>query len=149
MSERPGTLYRLFATDGTLLYVGCSSRPLARLEQHGLKPWFAEVASVSLVHFANYREAAQAEIRAIAEEGPKYNIAGNPVALADQRERRARLRREAEERRRDREENFYRANASCTNCGQGIGWVRKGFQVTERDCPRCGFKTLQPERQAA
>jgi integrase/recombinase XerD len=68
------TLYRLYATDETLLYVGISEQALARWDQHRQdKPWWLAVARVEIAHFPNRATARAAEAEAIKTEGPKYN----------------------------------------------------------------------------
>lgn len=78
MSERTA-LYRLFAADGTLLYVGIAKRFGRRWEQHArVQPWWPHV-DYQTVHWRPSREtAALEEKRAIEEERPVYNIAGSP-----------------------------------------------------------------------
>jgi len=81
------TLYRMFAADGGLLYVGISSRAAMRWEQHrGEKPWWSEVARITVEHFADRAAALAAELAAIRSEGPLYNIAGacRPVVAVPQ-----------------------------------------------------------------
>ncbi len=71
------TLYRFWDGEGNLLYVGISVRPWDRWRQHaGDKPWWEEVASVTLESFATRSDVLAAELIAIRSEGPKYNIAG-------------------------------------------------------------------------
>lgn len=79
MTDRtPTTLYRLFADDGTLLYVGIAGNPGRRFEQHaGTKPWWALVGRTTLEHFPTRPQAAEAELRAIRQEYPKHNIIAN------------------------------------------------------------------------
>jgi hypothetical protein len=71
------TLYRMFAADGRLLYVGISSRAALRWQQHRHeRPWWSEVATVTVEHFASRAEALGAELTAIREERPAHNLAG-------------------------------------------------------------------------
>lgn len=75
----PTTLYRLFNADGVLLYVGVTGNLNARLAFHSTdKPWWGEVARVETEWHPNRTEAEDAEDRAIADEHPRYNIAGAP-----------------------------------------------------------------------
>lgn len=70
------TLYRLFAADGQLLYVGITWNAGYRLKEHaGDKPWWPSVASATFEHFATREEALAAERRAIRFERPVNNIA--------------------------------------------------------------------------
>lgn len=72
------TLYRLFASDDQLLYVGIAGNPGRRFEQHAHdKPWWSEVSRVSLTHFPGRIEALEAERDAIRAERPQHNIVHN------------------------------------------------------------------------
>jgi len=68
-------LYRHFDIDGNLLYVGISTDPLRRFEDHLKdKPWATEVASISVQWFHRTRWwAALCERAAIRWENPRYN----------------------------------------------------------------------------
>jgi hypothetical protein len=69
------SLYRHFAADGTLLYVGISVCPISRTYLHrGNSLWFAEVATITIERFASRAEAMEAERQALNRENPKYNI---------------------------------------------------------------------------
>lgn len=71
------TLYRFYAADGVLLYVGIAADPGRRFTQHGRdKGWWTEVASARLEHFPGRPLALMAEAAAIRNESPRYNIAG-------------------------------------------------------------------------
>lgn len=68
------SLYRLFDASDRLLYIGISNSALARWEAHRKsKPWWPEVANVSVEHFDSRQAAFAAEALAIKEEGPPYN----------------------------------------------------------------------------
>jgi hypothetical protein len=71
---RPVAVYRLFAADGALLYVGSTHDPERRFRQHSsLKSWWPEVAARQ-VDWKDSREAAEhAEDAAIMTEAPRYN----------------------------------------------------------------------------
>lgn len=87
--SRPATLYRVFAADGSLLYVGCSTACLTRIPQHGNKPWWTRAYSVTLEHFAEHDAALAAERAAIASERPEHNVDHQ----IDMRERKRRKRK--------------------------------------------------------
>jgi predicted GIY-YIG superfamily endonuclease len=71
------TLYRLFAGDGRLLYVGIADDPLARFKQHRRdKFWWPRVTATSMQQFDTRVEAEAAEARAIFTENPVHNMAG-------------------------------------------------------------------------
>lgn len=68
-------LYRFFAADGVLLYVGITCNPSRRFEKHGDdKPWWLEVARIELQQFADRVAVLAAERTAIATEQPRYNV---------------------------------------------------------------------------
>jgi hypothetical protein len=67
-------LYRCWAEDGALLYVGIAQRGMHRVRQHAEKGWFErEVAAMTFerVPAAHAGEVERAVIRA---ERPRYNI---------------------------------------------------------------------------
>lgn len=71
------TLYRFYAKNGDLLYVGIAKNPILRMQQHRKdKPWWTEIASSTYQHFGSRGAAAQAETAAIKYELPRCNIAG-------------------------------------------------------------------------
>lgn len=73
--ERRHYLYRVFDADGSLLYVGISADPDARIESHRRsKPWWPEVASATLEEYPSGDAVAAAEALAIATEQPRYNV---------------------------------------------------------------------------
>jgi predicted GIY-YIG superfamily endonuclease len=77
MSERLHTLYRFYDADGVLLYVGRTTDPTSRLRAHRqAKPWWPDIARIEMQHLASPSALADAEIRAIRDEAPLYNIAG-------------------------------------------------------------------------
>ena len=74
-SARVARLYRHFAANGDLLYVGISCKPITRLKQHEHDScWAAEIARVDVQQFATRGEALAAERAAIKAEKPKHNI---------------------------------------------------------------------------
>lgn len=71
------TLYRLHDAAGHLLYVGIGGNPGRRFEQHhGDKPWWGQVAHITLEHHPTRQAALTAELKAIRTENPRHNIAG-------------------------------------------------------------------------
>lgn len=82
-------LYRLYAADGALLYVGISRSALRRLGQHlAEKPWAEEVARTTVEWFDTREAAAAAEVAAIVTERPRHNIAHNRAQQAQQQHQR-------------------------------------------------------------
>lgn len=68
------SLYRHFAADGALLYVGISLDATARLGQHMRgSAWKDEIENVSVVNFDTLEEARAAEAAAITAERPRFN----------------------------------------------------------------------------
>lgn len=71
----PTALYRLFAADGTLLYVGITGNPGLRFGQHAAdKAWWPEVARKTAAWFSSRDVALNAEAEAIRDEQPVHNI---------------------------------------------------------------------------
>lgn len=68
-------LYRFFDADDDLMYVGISATPWERWRQHrGEKPWWHEIANITIERFPNRDAALEAERAAIRSESPLYNI---------------------------------------------------------------------------
>jgi predicted GIY-YIG superfamily endonuclease len=86
MIGAPQALYRFFAVDGTLLYVGISLNPGARWKQHRAdKPWWSEVANVTIEHHPNRDSVMNAEREAIKAERPRYNRVHNQTPESGRR----------------------------------------------------------------
>lgn len=67
-------LYRHFAEDGTLLYVGVSTRAGRRQYTHLQgSAWADRIARIELENFDTLELATRAERQAIAKENPLYN----------------------------------------------------------------------------
>lgn len=78
------TLYRFFDSSGRLLYIGISNRWTDRLVQHRReKPWFDQVAQVTVHKYPSRQAVEQAEREAIASERPLYNVQHNGGTLAE------------------------------------------------------------------
>ncbi|NOD65791.1 GIY-YIG nuclease family protein [Ruegeria sp. HKCCD6109] len=72
--DKPVSIYRVFDAEGVLLYVGQSSSPLSRLDEHKrLQVWQMQIASVTVEWHATREDALAAEKEAIREEGPVWN----------------------------------------------------------------------------
>lgn len=68
------TVYRLFAADGYLLYVGCTSNLRDRLANHKThKDWWPQVARVESETYPDRARGLWAEREAIVTEAPRYN----------------------------------------------------------------------------
>lgn len=83
MSERTA-VYRLFSSDGRLLYIGMSKDPEFRWKAHELvQPWWPEVADRWCEWYDSRDEASDAEREAILAEDPVYNRQRVPVTRAE------------------------------------------------------------------
>jgi predicted GIY-YIG superfamily endonuclease len=68
-------LYRHYAKDGALLYVGITREPFQRWSNHTNKSsWAQEVIRIDLEWFARWEDAYSAECEAILSEDPIHNI---------------------------------------------------------------------------
>ncbi len=73
-------VYRHFADDGALLYVGVSLSAVMRLYDHRQSKWWGKIAKVTIEKYQTREEAFRAEKRAIIDEAPQYNLDRNPKA---------------------------------------------------------------------
>lgn len=74
MSERTA-LYRFYDQDDRLLYVGITEKVAIRWRAHARQSlWWHEVSRKTVAWFPSRDEAATAEVAAIQEEHPLYNI---------------------------------------------------------------------------
>jgi hypothetical protein len=74
----PHTVYRAFAANGDLLYIGIASDPETRFICHeAFTPWWPDVADTTLEEFASDWEAEVAEKAAILAEVPFHNVSSN------------------------------------------------------------------------
>jgi predicted GIY-YIG superfamily endonuclease len=86
--NQPHALYRFFAADGSLLYVGITCDVGGRWKQHSKdKPWWTEVVGCTLEHFDDRVSVLAAEQAAIQTERPRYNIVHNRPRLPKPRRR--------------------------------------------------------------
>lgn len=68
-------LYRMYDINKTLLYVGISFDPSRRLPKHMYtKQWWDLVADIHIERFPTRQDAATAEMVAIENEDPVFNI---------------------------------------------------------------------------
>lgn len=75
-------IYRFYAADGALLYVGVTADLPSRMRQHAReKPWWPQVARVESDLCGSEADALVKEGTAIVAEKPRYNIAGAAVDL--------------------------------------------------------------------
>lgn len=84
MKQKPHVLYRFFDKDDALLYVGITNSPHRRFNNHRSdKYWFKHVVRSTMEHFATRTELEAAEVRAIHEEKPRYNLAHSVASPPD------------------------------------------------------------------
>lgn len=86
MPETPErtALYRLFDTEGNLLYVGIAKNPKRRWYQHSVASsdvWWPDVHEKRVEWFGTRTEAEAAEKKAIRTEGPSYNTTHSPAVV--------------------------------------------------------------------
>jgi hypothetical protein len=73
----PVALYRFYAEDHSLLYVGITESPAQRWRSHAAdRPWWPQVADAKVEWHKTRADAAAAELAAIRAENPRYNLAG-------------------------------------------------------------------------
>lgn len=80
------SLYRLYDSNGQLLYIGISNNPEKRFNTHRWhkgKPWRHEIASFTAKWFDTREEAEVAEIKAIRSELPLHNRMHHPDCDAE------------------------------------------------------------------
>jgi hypothetical protein len=79
MTDNRQQLYRLFAADGELLYIGVSYSAIARYAQHKVtQPWIGDVARVEIeTRDCTRHEIEAAEREAIIAERPRHNVVHN------------------------------------------------------------------------
>lgn len=78
LPDQSTTLYRWFNTANELLYVGISNNVARRTDQHGdHQPWWNQVDYCRVERFPSRPLAEAAEVAAIHNEHPIYNIAHN------------------------------------------------------------------------
>lgn len=83
------TLYRFWNASDALLYVGITADPLARWKRHkDEKPWWHDVARVTIEHFGSREDVDTAETLAIQTESPQYNVAKRRLRVKATRPRR-------------------------------------------------------------
>lgn len=85
-TDVPHFVYRCFAADGSLLYIGCTVDVTRRMRQHGPNPWAAGVARIATEGPYPYELARRVEADAIRDEDPLHN-ANAPTNGQDHRRR--------------------------------------------------------------
>lgn len=77
-ASRPAAVYRLYAADGTLLYIGSAYDPDRRCKSHHGKHWWPLVARRTVEWQGNRSRAYTAEAAAIKAERPVHNLMCKP-----------------------------------------------------------------------
>lgn len=77
--QKRTAVYRLYGESGRLLYVGVSSNPKVRFQDHARKSWWPEVAERRVEWFEDRLQAFEVERTAIRREQPKNNINGKAL----------------------------------------------------------------------
>lgn len=75
---RQAAVYRLYAANDTLLYIGSAYDPDHRCKAHRSKQWWPQVARREDEWHYGRRAAYLAEMRALGSEGPQHNDFGTP-----------------------------------------------------------------------
>lgn len=91
LNERPHALYRFYDRHRALLYIGITACLPTRLTHHDdHKPWWTDVADITVQHFTGRDAVLDAEAKAIRTERPLHNVVHNrrpgsasPVQLLD------------------------------------------------------------------
>lgn len=77
-ASRPHALYRFYDTHDRLLYIGITVSLPTRLTDHrDDKPWWRDVARMTVEHFADRESVLAAEKAAIVTERPLHNVHHN------------------------------------------------------------------------
>jgi antitoxin (DNA-binding transcriptional repressor) of toxin-antitoxin stability system len=81
LDDHRTALYRFFDEGGALLYVGITANVEGRFAHHEQnKEWWPQVAEKTIDWFDTRPPARAAELQAIHDERPVYNINGSPWA---------------------------------------------------------------------
>ncbi|WP_192806281.1 GIY-YIG nuclease family protein [Streptomyces sp. SS1-1] len=79
IAEERAAVYRFYAADDTLLYVGVTQRFGTRWSNHAKqKPWWSQVARQAVVWYETRAEALKVEAEAIKTEKPVHNVLLQP-----------------------------------------------------------------------
>lgn len=72
--NKPSCVYRLYAANGDLLYVGMTRNPAGRIPFHKRKPWGQLIDRHTIEWFPDRESAKAAERSAIHHENPIHNL---------------------------------------------------------------------------
>ncbi|MFJ9434547.1 GIY-YIG nuclease family protein [Streptomyces sp. NPDC101490] len=77
--EKPTSVYRLYDEIDALLYIGMTSTPATRWQEHRKEMlWWPEVSEKRFTWYDNRIDAWDAERQAIHQEAPRYNKSTSP-----------------------------------------------------------------------
>src|SRR6266566_4584305 len=83
-----GVVYRAYAADDRLLYIGSTANPERRVRRHQRgAEWASEVARWSYEEYPTLEAARAAEKAAIWDESPECNVDGLDPAVARERQK--------------------------------------------------------------
>jgi predicted GIY-YIG superfamily endonuclease len=83
LGHKTTALYRFFAADDSLLYIGITKNPLSRWQSHRRKAaWWSAVVAVAVEWHLYTNAAIDAEYAAIKAERPLFNVQGVPSDLS-------------------------------------------------------------------
>jgi len=77
-TPRKAAVYRLYADDGALLYIGSAYDPEERCKAHQGAKWWPKVARRTVEWLPHRGRAYAEEMKAIATEGARHNAMGAP-----------------------------------------------------------------------
>lgn len=84
--DGPVAVYRFYAIDNTLLYIGVTDDLRQRLDRHRQqKPWWPTVARKTVAWYDKRKDAEVAEATGIADEHPLHNVRSHALLLGRQR----------------------------------------------------------------
>jgi predicted GIY-YIG superfamily endonuclease len=81
-TSRPAAVYRLWAEDGTLLYIGSAYDPEERCKAHHKRPWWPMVHTRTEKWYGDRWAAWAAEMEQIRREEPPHNVMGTSRYVA-------------------------------------------------------------------
>ncbi|MEU0950472.1 hypothetical protein ABZ379_48815 [Streptomyces canus] len=136
--RRPAAVYRLWAEDGTLLYIGSSYAPEERAKAHSRASWGHLVVRRADEWHPTRRDAYEAEARAIEAEEPTHNLVSTP-RYAGQAER-GRIRREAADARWRVALAAIRAGTSEGEARRAGGWAEVEYLEATGVTPKVAAK---------
>lgn len=126
-------LYRYYSADGRLLYIGISLHAAVRASNHRARPWWSDVATITVEHLDDRTVALAAERSAIIDENPLYNVLRGPDRIASTPEREKALAAERARRYRDRKRGGPYEGPSNAALARAKRRLRLGARMHELD----------------